>query len=160
MLKHGGLILALACCACGGEADPDEVGRCGEATGYVERVLDGDTVELRDGRKIRYLLVNTPEIAHHAGEVPECFGNEARALNESLVNGATVRLEYDEECQDRYERTLAYVWLGDVMVNEILLTRGYARLLVIPPNERYESEFEALEQAAQDASAGLWGACE
>lgn len=154
--------LGMALIACGDEAAPDE--RCGPAEATVARVLDGDTVELdvSDDKaliKIRYLLVDTPEIAHNASEVAECFGDEARVQNQTLVLGKTVRLEYDVECQDRFGRTLAYVYVGTRMVNEILVERGYARVLFIKPNDKYINKMRALEDVAQANGTGLWGAC-
>lgn len=133
--------------------------RCGARTGVVLRVLDGDTIELESGVIVRYLLVDAPEIAHSASEVAECFGDEAKQANSQLVIGAKVELEYDVACEDRFGRTLAHVSVGDRMVNRTLIERGYARVLVIPPNDRYAEEFEALEAAAESRNAGLWGAC-
>jgi micrococcal nuclease len=132
---------------------------CGPGEGVVTRVLDGDTVDLESGVRIRYLLMDTPEIAHNTSEATCCFGDEARLLNESLVLNQTVTLEYDQECQDRYGRTLAYVSVGGRMVNRLMVERGFARVEIIPPNGRYAADFEALEQSAKDANAGLWGAC-
>ncbi len=147
-----------ALCGCPGPEEAQE-SRCGDTQGSVVRALDGDTVELADGRRVRYLLVDTPEIAHNSTEVADCFGDEAKAFNTSYVEGEDVRLEYDQECEDHFGRLLAYVWLGDTMMNELLLERGYARVLSIAPNDKYLERFEALEAEAQDAGAGLWGAC-
>lgn len=133
--------------------------KCGATSGVVARVLDGDTIELESGVIVRYLLVDAPEIAHSASEVSECFGDEAKQLNSQLVVGAKVGLSYDEACEDRFGRTLAYVSVADRMMNRTLIERGYARLLVIAPNDRYADEFEELEADAKARSAGLWGAC-
>ena len=95
----------------------------------VRRVNDGDTVELADGRSIRYIGVNTPEI-DHKHKTADPFGLEARAFNAGLVEGKVVRLEFDQERQDGYGRTLAYVFLPDgSMVNERLLQAGLAYCL-------------------------------
>lgn len=147
--------LAMLATGCG-EASSSE---CGAKSGVVVRVLDGDTIELESGVIVRYLLVDAPEIAHSASEVSECFGDEAKQANSQLVVGAKVGLDYDEACEDRFGRTLAYVSVADRMVNRTLIERGYARLLVIPPNDRYADEFEALEADAETRNAGLWGAC-
>lgn len=125
----------------------------------MARVIDGDTIELEGGLKIRYLLVDTPEIAHSVDEVSECFGDEARAQNTTLVLGKDISLEYDAECKDRFGRTLAYVYVGERMINEVLVERGYARVLVIKPNEKYADDMRALEDHAESTGAGLWGAC-
>ncbi len=157
------LLCGLWLCACGKDAssEPSEpVSPCGAHSGVVQRVLDGDTIELSDATKIRYLQVNTPEISHAADEVAECFGDDAKAFNESLVAGQTVTLEYDVGCTDRYGRTLAFVSVDGRMVNKLLVERGYGRVLIIEPNLKYADEFRALEAEAQAQSAGLWGACE
>lgn len=136
--------------------------RCGPSEGVVVRVLDGDTIELESGVTIRYLMVDTPEISHNSSEVAECFSGEAKQFNEDLVAGQTVTLDYDTECTDRFGRTLAYVSLDDREINSLLVERGFACVLYIPPNggDR-RSEFETLESLAKQAGRGLWGpACE
>lgn len=163
MIRGVWLMCALWLCACGKDDSFDPAppaSPCGAPTGAVQRVLDGDTIELSDATKIRYLQVNTPEIAHAADEVSECFGDDAKAFNESLVAGQTVTLEYDVGCTDRYGRTLAFVSVDGRMVNKLLVERGYGRVLIIEPNLKYADEFRALEAEAQAQSAGLWGACE
>jgi micrococcal nuclease len=148
----------LLCWACGGETSSPSNTSCGPASETASRVIDGDTIELADGTKIRYLGADTPETQGVA--TPDCYGPEAKAFNEMLVTGQEVRLEYDQECEDRFDRTLAYVYLGDRMVSFVLLERGYARKLIIPPNDRYEAEMTELEHRARVAGIGLWGACE
>lgn len=149
--------IGLALAACNGVEDLGD--SCGPPTGKVTNVLDGDTVDLESGVRIRYLLIDTPEIAHSAGETPDCYGDEAKVQNEVLVAGQEVKLEYDEECDDMFDRVLAYVFLGDRMVNGIMLERGYAEILFIKPNDRYLTELEKLEAAAKSSGAGLWSAC-
>ncbi|MEM6533383.1 MAG: thermonuclease family protein [Myxococcota bacterium] len=148
--------ILLAVTGCGSESSEEELGACGPATAVVARVIDGDTAELTDGTRLRYLLVDTPEL----GTSPECYGPEAQRQNEVLVLGKEVSLEYDLECQDAFGRLLAYVFVGDRLINEVLTERGFARVLVIPPNNRYESRIRAAEQAARSSQAGLWGACQ
>lgn len=143
--------------ALAGCAEPAGGGRsCGPARGVVARVIDGDTIELESGERIRYLLVDTPE---STAEV-ECWGPEASAANEELVLGRTVQLAYDVECTDRYDRLLAYVTLGERLINQVLVERGHACVLHIPPNgeERLE-ELEAAEDFARESARGLWAAC-
>lgn len=129
----------------------------------VVRVVDGDTVELEDGRRVRYIGVDTPEIAHSLGEDDDCFGPEAMDYNALLVAGRQVALEYDEEPEDHYGRTLAWVWLlvGDSerLVSEELVRKGYGTVLIIPPNGRYAERLEAAQAAAQADGAGLWSSC-
>jgi len=134
---------------------------CGPSHGVVKRVLDGDTIELTSGEKVRYLMIDTPEIAHNASETAECFANEAKQFNSNLVLGKDITLRYDEVCTDRYDRLLAYVSLEDREINALLVERGFACLLYIPPNgiER-KLEFKSLQSRAKQQNRGLWGVCE
>lgn len=149
--------------ACG-DVDTVTPPLCQPLDGVVERVIDGDTVQLTTGERVRYLLVDTPEIGDTV-EKHECFAAEARELNRYLVQGREVELEYDDNlCVDQYGRALPYVWLGDRLVNEILVERGYARVLVVRPQNhpgpyRLEDDLLALEAKAQEEKRGLWGAC-
>lgn len=145
------LLATLAACGGGGS-------ECGPSSAVVTRVVDGDTVELEDGTKIRYLMVNAPETTQGHDD---CYGQNAVTFNTDLVLNKTVDLTYDVECQDRYGRTLAYVSVGGVEVNSLMLERGYACLLHIPPDgdDRLD-ELKALETAAKTAKRGLWGACD
>lgn len=135
--------------------------RCGPSEGTVTRVLDGDTIELESGETIRYLMIDTPEISHNSSEVAECFADEAKQLNADLVSGQVVQLTYDTECTDRYDRLLAYVSVGDREINTLLVERGFACVLHIPPNGAdRNTEFQNLESLAKQQDKGLWGACE
>jgi micrococcal nuclease len=126
--------------------------------GDVVRVVDGDTIHVRVGErveKVRYIGVNTPELRHPTrGEEPG--GQEATAINRALVDGRRVRLELDVQERDRYQRLLAYVWVGERMVNAELLRRGYAQVMTVPPNVRHQQQFLGLERQARAAGRGLW----
>ena len=160
-IRTQGALLALMMCFCGcGEPTLEAVSRCGDSRGKVTRVLDGDTVELENGTKIRYLHVDTPELSQGVEEPHQCMGDEARVLNETLVLEKTVSLEYDFNCVDGYGRTLAFVSVEGRSVNETLIERGYAELLIREPNVAREETYRALEAAAQEAKAGIWGACQ
>lgn len=139
------LLLALVGCA----TDPNN-------TAFVERVIDGDTVELDTGERIRYLMVDTPESTLET----ECYGENAKTFNHDLVEGKQVTLRYDVEREDRFGRTLAYVTVDGDEVNTLIVERGFGCVLYIEPNgtDRLD-EFQALEQAARQANRGLWGAC-
>jgi micrococcal nuclease len=89
----------------------------------------------------------------------ECFGHQASEFNRRLVEGEADRLVFDAERRDRYGRLLAYVYLGDELVNATIIRRGYARTLTIAPNDRYAPLFARLEQRAGNAGRGLWEAC-
>jgi micrococcal nuclease len=136
--------------ACSDGGDP----RCGPARGVVVSVLDGDTADLATGERIRYLSIDAPELG------TDCYGDEARTTHVDLVEGREVELAYDEECTDRYDRLLAYVSVDGREINSLLVERGYACALYIPPNGAdREAEFENLEAAALAAGRGMWGAC-
>jgi len=117
----------------------------------VERVGDGDTFTCRDGRKVRLLGIDTPELGQ--GEP----GREAHeALRRLLPPGTAVRLESDVAARDRYGRVLAYVWTGSRMVNETLVRQGWAVLYTLPPNVKYADRLERAQREARAARAGLW----
>ena len=123
----------------------------------VEYVHDGDTLFLEDGRKVRMLGINTPEI----GENLECYGDEATAVLRGLLpEGSHVWVQQDVEPLDQYGRSLLFVWTSaGELVNYSLVQGGYAEAVFIGQNTRWDNEFEGVEEAAQDAGAGIWGAC-
>ena len=126
--------------------------------GVVVRVVDGDTITVRLGDRVesvRYIGVNTPEV-HHPKRGEEPGGREASAVNRQLVAGKPVRLELDVQVRDRYGRMLAYVWIGDVMINAELVRLGYAQVMTIPPNVRHQALFVKLQRDAREARRGLW----
>jgi len=124
----------------------------------VKRVVDGDTIELSDGRKVRYIGVDTPEL-HHPTKGVQCFGKEAMEKNKQLVEGKTIRMEKDVSETDRYKRLLRYVWQGDIFINEYLAREGYALQATFPPDVSYETLFTAAAQEARENNRGLWNAC-
>jgi micrococcal nuclease len=129
---------------------------CGPTRARVERAVDGDTIDLVSGERVRYLLVDTNELSSQ-----DCFALEAQRFNAQLVEGREVTLLYDAQCTDRFGRLLAYVSVAGREVNRLLLERGYACVLYIPPNggDRRHA-YEALEEQARASRAGMWGACE
>jgi len=131
----------------------------GEAIeGTVVRVVDGDTIHVKlweRVEKVRYIGVNTPE-THHPTRGEEPGGREAAEMNRRLVVGQRVRLELDVRARDRHGRLLAYVWVGDLMVNAELVRLGYAQVMTVPPNVRHQELFVKLQREARDAGRGLW----
>ena len=126
--------------------------------GLVVRIVDGDTIRVELGgrtERVRYIGVNTPEI-HHPTRGEEPGGRAAAEQNRSLVAGKRVRLELDVQERDRYGRLLAYVWVGDLMINAELVRRGYAQVMTVPPNVRYQALFVKLQRDAREAGRGLW----
>ncbi|MEX2107425.1 MAG: thermonuclease family protein [Solirubrobacterales bacterium] len=130
-------------------------------TAHVTRVVDGDTIEVRiEGRTedVRLIGVDTPETVKPGTEV-QCFGPRASRFTKGLLEGRRVRLLFGVERRDDYGRLLAYVHLGHRFVNAVLMRRGFARSLTIPPNDRFAPLFRRLELRAARSGRGLWGSC-
>lgn len=124
----------------------------------VVTVVDGDTIVISGGEKVRYAGLNTPE-THHPDKLPEYCGREASEANRRLVAGKTVRLEYDERQRDKYGRLLAYVYVDGLFVNAELIRQGYAQVSTYKDTQRHHKEFERLQRQAIAARRGLWGGC-
>jgi micrococcal nuclease len=126
----------------------------------VVRVIDGDTIQVccifGDREKVRYIGINTPETKHPTKGV-EHYGKEASEANRKLVDGKPVSLEFDVEQRDRYGRLLAYVFLKDgIFVNAWLVENGYAQVMTVPANVKYQDLFLKLQREAREAGRGLW----
>ena len=125
------------------------------AAQVVERVVDGDTIVVRGVGRVRLIGVDTPETVA-PGRPVEFFGREASAFTRRLLEGRSVRLEYDRERTDRYGRTLAYVHLADgTFANAEIIRRGYGHAYTRFPF-RYLDRFRQLEREARSAGRGLW----
>lgn len=130
-----------------------------EAT--VSRVIDGDTIELADGRKVRYVAIDTPESVDPRKTV-ECFGTEATKANEILVLGKQVWLEKDVTDTDRYGRLLRYVYTVNpenqqiLFVNKELVAQGFASAYLYEPDTYYYALFKELEHTASLEEKGFW----
>jgi micrococcal nuclease len=146
------LLLVLAGCAALATDDPTAPGE--RTTERVTKHTDGDTLWLSGIGKVRLIGMDTPEVY---GQV-ECFGREASAFVERTVPlGAEVRYRLGVEERDRYGRALAYVWLRDGrFLNRLLVARGYATPLTVPPNVEYEDLFVRVARRAREAGRGLW----
>jgi micrococcal nuclease len=128
----------------------------------VSRVIDGDTIVVDQGERVRFIGVDTPETKDPRKPV-QCFGEAASAFTSSLIPpGTQVRLVYDVERTDRYGRTLAYVYRADddLFVNAALVRDGYAVSVTYPPDVAHADEFAALASDARAAGRGLWGTCD
>jgi micrococcal nuclease len=127
----------------------------------VVRVIDGDTIELSGGERIRYIGIDTPEVRKKTGSGwvydPMPYAEEASLYNKKLVEGKEVRLEFDAEKKDRYNRLLAYVYVGGTMVNLELIKHGYAMLYTRPPNIKYVEKFIEAQKFAREHKNGIWG---
>ncbi len=130
-----------------------------EKTFLVTRVIDGDTIEIEGGQKVRYIGIDTPETVDPRKPV-QCFGKEASAKNKELVEGKKVRLEKDVTDTDKYGRLLRYVYIGDIFVNLELVKQGYASSYSYPPDIKFQNIFLQAQQEAQAKDLGFWSACE
>lgn len=144
-------------------------------------MIDGDTFDLggcgTDSERVRMLGINAPELAH-GGDPVECWGPEAADELRRLIGDRRVTLTFDQECQGVFGRTLAYVWLapedvdladdevadaeGAVLVNELLLSRGFVRLYDEEwvGDLRLQDRLDEAQAQAQARGLGLWSACE
>jgi len=119
-------------------------------------VNDGDTIVLDNGNRVRYIGINAPEIDHE-NQKAEPFGYEARSFNKKLVSSHKIRLEFDRERYDRYDRLLAYVFLPDgTFVNAQLVQNGFAYYLYRSANIKYQSILLKTQQKAMKSQKGIW----
>lgn len=136
-----GLILVFLC-SCGSPPD----------TARVIQVIDGDTIAIEGGYRVRYIGIDTPEVHPEL----EAYGMEALEANRKLVEGREVRLEKDISETDRYGRLLRYVYVDDIFVNAELVRQGLAEARAYPPDVKYQDYLEQLETEARQAGRGMW----
>lgn len=122
----------------------------------VLRVIDGDTIEIEGGRKVRYIGVDTPELADKR-TVVKCFAEKALAKNKELIEGSIVNLVKDISETDRYGRLLRYVYKEDMFINELLVREGYAYAASFPPDIVYQEKLSEAQREAREKKTGLWG---
>ncbi len=142
----GALLTSAGLAACGGSSEDGPGAR-------VTRVIDGDTVEMERLGKVRLIGVNAPE-------KKSCYDDAATRFTRERLEDRVVQYEVGEEPKDRYDRTLAYLSREGETHNLALLSEGYAKVLTIPPNDKYEVRFERAERDAKKADAGLWDKCD
>ena len=118
----------------------------------VKRVIDGDTLDLTDGRRIRLLGINTPEIGR-------TFKVEATNALKDLTKTGKITIEYDgpkEKAIGRYKRTLAYVHCNGVFVNGEIVRKGLAYIYIYPNTHAHNKELIAYQREAREAKRYLW----
>jgi len=139
-------------------------------THLCTRVVDGDTIVVKGIGKVRLIGVDTPETKHPRKPV-EYFGKEASAFTKGMVEGKKVRLEYDWQRKDKYNRTLTYVYVMtndvrdmpefknrasiELMVNAELIKQGYGHAYTKFPF-KYLEQFRKYEKEARENKRGLW----
>lgn len=129
----------------------------------VLRVVDGDTVVLSTGEKVRYIGIDTPETVDPRRSVG-CFGKEASDENKKLVEGKEVILEKDVSETDKFDRLLRLVYLKNadgtlLFVNDYLVRQGFAKASTYPPDVKFSAQFVAAEREARENLRGLWKKC-
>ncbi len=132
-----------------------------EPTFLVTKVIDGDTFWVADGSpkgfKVRLIGVDAPETRRRRNKDVGYYAQESKDFLTDLIYGKEVILKYDVNRQDRYGRTLAYVYLPDgTFINAILVELGYAVVMTVPPNVKYADYFVELQQKARKRKRGLW----
>lgn len=148
ILLLGLLVYPLMGCQAQQEGDRDRV--------YVKRVVDGDTLLLQSGERVRLIGVDTPESVHEKKPV-EYFAKEASRFTKKMVQKKYVWLEYGPERRDAYKRLLAYVYMEDgTFLNAELIKQGYAFAYVKFPHKHLD-EFREYERQARENAVGLWG---
>ena len=122
----------------------------------VEKVFDGDTVLLSNGQHVRFLGINTPEVAGHSRPA-QAGGSIAKQWLIQQMEHQPVKLEYDQEKQDRYGRTLAYLFNEQGLnINLELVRSGLATVSIFPPNLKYTDALLTAQDEAEQAGLGLW----
>ena len=121
-------------------------------TATVTQVIDGDTITIDTGHRVRYIGIDTPEVY----PVQEAYGMEAWQANRNLVEGKEVRLERDVSETDKYGRLLRYVYVDDTLVNAELVRLGLAVAGAYPPDTKYQDMLEQLEREARQTGRGIW----
>lgn len=123
-------------------------------------VTDGDTFEINYNgtkEKVRLIGVDTPESVHPNSKKNNEYGKQASNYTKNLLEGKTVKLEFDVSPRDKYGRLLAYVYLENgEMLNEKLLKEGYAQIATYPPNVKYVENFKAIQKEARENKIGFW----
>lgn len=117
----------------------------------VAFVIDGDTFELENGERVRFIGIDTPETPD------ECYSKEAAEKTKQLIDGVVVGLKKDVSETDKYGRLLRYVYMGDLFINDVLVREGYAKVTTYPPDVQFQEQLLEAEREARKNKRGLWG---
>jgi micrococcal nuclease len=140
---------------------PEEVPYGYQTTAKVARVIDGDTFVLSDSQRVRFIGVDTPELKSK-DSLNLYYANESKSFVDSTVNGKVVKLTFETETRDLFNRILAYVWLTNIegkdslFLQAELLKKGYARIRYYPVGSRYYDIFYNLRRTAMKKNLGIW----
>lgn len=127
----------------------------------LERVVDGDTILMKDKgerKRMRLLLIDTPESNTQKTGSAQPYGKEAKEFLTSYLKGKKLTIEYDpkHEKVDQYDRTLAYLYADNELVEEVLLKEGLARLGYYSGDELYFQKLKDAEESARKAKKNIW----
>ena len=123
----------------------------------VIQAIDGDTITLVNGERLRYIGIDTPEEFDQRKPV-QCFAKEAAQKNRELAEGKMVKFYKDVSVKDQYGRWLGFVYLADgTFVNLELVRQGFAFAYPYPPDISKSEEFREAEAFARIHELGLWG---
>lgn len=127
---------------------------------FVYKVVDGDTFYCYDADKneikIRLIGIDTPETRNRFKKKKGYYGIEAKNYLTELILNQSVKLEFDLDKYDQYNRVLAYAYLDDKFINAELVKNGFARIMTIQPNSKYAELFYELQVKARENKIGLW----
>ena len=128
-----------------------------DATAVVAKIYDGDTIKLADGRVVRFIGINTPELSHDIKPAQPLAAEAKQALVAWLPIGSKVGLRYDQDRQDHYQRTLAHVYAptGRNLTAD-LIAQGLGFAIVVPPNTAQTTCYFARERLARKQGRGIW----
>jgi micrococcal nuclease len=144
------------------EPEKEVKGTDGERA-IVTKVVDGDTIQLDNGKTVRFVGIDTPETVDPRRPVG-CFGKEASNETKSLLTGKEVVLQKDISDIDKYKRLLRYIYLPlengtTLFVNDYLVREGFAKVYTYPPDVKFNEQFREAEKYARENKKGLWGRC-
>ena len=122
---------------------------------HISHIYDGDTVRLKDGRRIRIIGINTPEMGRD-GAPNEAYALEAKQYLQSLLRRGQVKLVLGKEHQDRYKRWLGHLLVGETLVAESMLQQGLGFQVVVPPNNRFWRCLNQAQSRAERQGLGVW----
>ncbi len=141
---------------------PVALGEMGERV-FVTKVIDGDTIEIEGGQKVRLVGIDTPETVDPRRPVG-CFGKEASNEVKKLLSGKGIIMQKDISDTDKYGRLLRYVYLplesGQMLfINDYLVREGFARVYTYPPDVKFNEQFVEADREARENQRGLWKSC-
>lgn len=127
----------------------------------IHKFVDGDTFWITDGKgnkeKVRFIGIDAPEPRNYGKKKEQPFGKESSAFVKGYLSGKKVRLEFDIQKYDKYQRTLAYIFMEDgTLLNDYIVRNGFAVISTFPPNVKFQNRFLKSERFAREKKLGMW----